>query len=248
MIPPNGDDRRVHLLALVALLATVTPPRRRAVDGSMSEHRVAPGTVVRSLVTKTGERAFRVAVRGALVLHLTARAGAPPTGFSLDGEWWPLLEALAAPWRAFCGEATAPDPAPVRRSHFERSPYSARAPSGSAQLTGPRLVRLLAECTASLGVSRPTGGDEILFPIVGVRGQAWILRIGAELHVLVHHGHHLLLAGTMSRFDLNRPALTFHRSCGPWLPQMLHEIHAQADGIDPADLVKFCQGGGTDRP
>ncbi|RNG11825.1 hypothetical protein D1F97_11645, partial [Staphylococcus aureus] len=70
-----GDARRLHVLSLVALLSVVTPPRSRAADGTMSEHEIAPGMVIRGLVTAAGARAFRLIVRGTLVASLTARDG-----------------------------------------------------------------------------------------------------------------------------------------------------------------------------
>ena len=243
-----GDARRLHVLSLVALLSVVTPPRSRAADGTMSEHEIAPGMVIRGLVTAAGARAFRLIVRGTLVASLTARDGAPPTGYCLVGEWLSVLEAVAAPWCAFAGETSPRNFGPPRRSHSERSPFIARFPARQARLTGPKLVRFLAECTASLGAKDSMRGDEIALVVGTPETRVRIACSGAELHVLVHRERRLVMAGTLSRLDLSRPGRT--RCCigRQWLPELLDWFWAVSDDVDPADLVRFCQGAASDRP
>lgn len=236
----SSETERRHRLKLVALLADVTPPREASRGGTQSEHAVAPGILVHRLVGSGGERAYRVIVRGALVMDMVDRGDAPPGGFSLPGEWADILVAAAVS-RIVPDEAAEPSLGPPRRQHAHPSPYAARPTLARPPAVGPRFVRSLAQFTASLGSPRSRDPDSITLDIDALEFRAMLVRLEAEVVVLAYLGGRLRLSALLSREAPSRPARTILRHGSDWHTEPRKELERYVSWVHPKDLVRFCR-------
>ncbi|MCJ2102274.1 MULTISPECIES: hypothetical protein [unclassified Methylobacterium] len=235
--------RRNRLFDDITLLAIVIPAAKRAPDRRYSEHRLGDGMLITRRVDGEGRRVVRLLVQGTPVLMLFEGECGNAIGFARDGHWNLIVKELVRPWGDFLCEIETPGLSPARRVHSTRSPYAARGRSHTRTMSGPEIVLFVARYVASLGDEDPVDGNVMDFVNESEGFHLKIVRTAQDIILLADGTGRTQLVGVLRRHDLDRPAEIRHRLASPWLTETMIFLRADAESIDPADLVAFARAG-----